>query len=291
MLALIQKAGGQLNATNLQKLLFLFTRQQKEKSFDFVPFKYGCYSLQAKYDLSVMEKQELVEKLTSDNLSIWQTKTQTNYLKQLKPIDVSILNSTFNRFGSFSTAELIHYTYIKYPYYAINSTIKEGVLNSLELERVNMQVKKNNEVKLFSIGYEGISLETYLNKLIINGVNVLCDVRKNPLSKKFGFSKTQLLNACNNVGIEYIHIPELGIISDKRKSLNSPNDYKVLFDEYKSATLKDNKESLNQIIQLVKQHKRIALTCFERTPSMCHRSRITEELKNSPYWKIPIKHL
>lgn len=54
-------------------------------------------------------------------------------------------------------------------------------------------------------------LEQYLNKLIENDVKVLCDVRRNPISMKFGFSKHQLIKACNGVGIEYKHIPEVGI--------------------------------------------------------------------------------
>ncbi|WP_200885350.1 DUF488 family protein [Jejuia pallidilutea] len=59
-----------------------------------------------------------------------------------------------------------------------------------------------NDITLFTIGYEGISLEHYLNKLIRNNIKLLCDVRKNALSMKYGFSKSQLKNACEGVCIK-----------------------------------------------------------------------------------------
>ena len=46
-----------------------------------------------------------------------------------------------------------------------------------------------------TIGYEGLSLEQYIVTLLINDVRVLCDVRKNAYSQKFGFSKNQLAKA------------------------------------------------------------------------------------------------
>ena len=34
------------------------------------------------------------------------------------------------------------------------------------------------------------------------------------------------------IGIKYIHIPDLGIDSDKRQELNTMSDYNKLFEEY-----------------------------------------------------------
>ncbi|MDG5800640.1 DUF488 domain-containing protein [Marinilabiliaceae bacterium ANBcel2] len=90
---------------------------------------------------------------------------------------------------------------------------------------------------MFTIGYEGISLEQYINKLIVNDIKVLCDVRKNSFSMKYGFSKKQLKTTCDGVGIAYIHIPEVGIESDKRQELNTQADYDKLFKIYKTDTL------------------------------------------------------
>ncbi|WP_322789506.1 DUF488 domain-containing protein [Bartonella elizabethae] len=56
----------------------------------------------------------------------------------------------------------------------------------------------------FTIGYEGKSLDHYLNCLIENNVKTLCDVRKNPISRKHCFSKRQLEKAISNIGIKYM---------------------------------------------------------------------------------------
>ena len=88
---------------------------------------------------------------------------------------------------------------------------------------------KGTKTIMFTIGYEGISLEEYLVRLIKNDVKVLVDVRNNPLSMKYGFSKSQLKKYCASLGIKYAHFPEVGIQSDQRQELNSQNDYNKLF--------------------------------------------------------------
>lgn len=61
---------------------------------------------------------------------------------------------------------------------------------------------------------------------------MLCDVRRNPWSRKYGFSKSTLSNACEGVGIRYEHLPELGIVSDARRNLETQADYDALFAHY-----------------------------------------------------------
>ncbi|MCS2389053.1 DUF488 domain-containing protein [Bacteroides thetaiotaomicron] len=63
---------------------------------------------------------------------------------------------------------------------------------------------------------------------------MLCDVRKNAYSQKYGFSKGQLEKACTGVGIKYIHIPQLGIESEQRQDLKSQKDYEILFESYEN---------------------------------------------------------
>ena len=48
ILALLEALDKDVSAKSMQKFLFLLTRKQKgDKSFDFVPYKYGCFSFQA----------------------------------------------------------------------------------------------------------------------------------------------------------------------------------------------------------------------------------------------------
>src|SRR5690606_17292644 len=164
---------------------------------------------QANQDLSTMIKLGNVER----DKNTWKCIDKIDYKTQLKKEDIASINWVYRCYQNFDGESLIKETYRKYPFYATKSKIAEEIINIEELEIVNDQKRSYNESMFFTIGYEGISLETYLNKLILNDVKLLVDVRKNSFSMKYGFSKSQLQNACEGVGITYTHMPELGIES------------------------------------------------------------------------------
>lgn len=282
LLALLEVLGGKLTAKQLQKYLFLFTRQQSVKSFDFVPYYYGCFSFQANQDIATMEKYGYLQIAEQNEIRFIQLKQQGQYLQYLNMFDQEALREIKTRFGNMSQDELIRYTYLKYPYYATKSTIAVTLLTKDELTKIEQQKRHYHEPRLFTIGYEGSSLEKYMNCLIINDVHVLCDVRKNAYSQKYGFSKSQLSIACKGVGIEYIHIPELGIESDKRRELNHQHDYDFLFEDYENYTLPKNQDSLLKVRNIINNDKRVALTCFEKDPGQCHRTRVADALMKLP---------
>ena len=161
-----------------------------------------------------------------------------------------------------------------YPYYATRSVIAEGLLSPEELARVRAAEPCVQGSCICSIGYEGLSLENYLNRLLRHGVRVVCDVRKNPLSRKFGFSKTTLKYALENLGIEYRHFPQLGIVSDKRRKLTCQADYDALFADYERTTLPPEQTTIKTLAKLLEEKERIALLCFEKLPQQCHRTRV-----------------
>ena len=291
LLALLETFGGNLTAKSLQKYLFLFTRNQENPAFDFIPYKYGCFSYQANQDILTMQKYGYIEIIEKANGRLISLQQGNPIFPLLMESDQIKLKETKQRFEHFTQTELIRFTYQKYPYYAINSSIAQDLLTVTELKIVEQQRVNKSEQQLFSIGYEGISLETYINKLIQNDVHVLCDVRKNAFSQKYGFSKNQLQKACEGVGIQYVHIPELGIESDKRQTLNSQKDYDILFEQYEHTTLKEKKEYIFKIKQIIETEKRVALTCFEKDPVQCHRTRIIKVLMNLPEIKYSYKTL
>jgi uncharacterized protein (DUF488 family) len=278
ILALLQKFEGELLSTPLQKYLFLLTRLQKNKAFDFIPYKYGCYSLQANQDLMVLEKMGYVTREQNKNSILWKLASTDDFIGSIKKEDVSCLNNIHRTFSNYRTNELIKYTYLNYPFWAVNSTILNDLLTDEERLKVLQQRKHSEENVLFTIGYEGISLEMYVNKLILNDVKVLCDVRKNSYSQKWGFSKATLQDACEKVGIKFIHIPQLGIESNERQELNGLDDYKRLFANYEVTTLVENKRFLLELADIVTLNNRVALTCFEKDVQMCHRGVVASEL-------------
>jgi uncharacterized protein (DUF488 family) len=287
LLALLQQFGGSLDKMELQKYLFLFNQRKDDPFFEFIPYKYGCFSYQANQDLSTMVKYNQVE----ESHSTWKILDDIDYKKQLTLKDKIELAKFYNQFHTLKGTELVRYVYENYPYYAINSEIANGILSNSSLQKVKEIKPIKYDYFLFTIGYEGKTVEHYTNQLIKNDIKVLCDVRKNPVSMKYGFSKNQLKNIVENIGIKYLHFPELGIESDKRQNLNSKEDYKKLFDDYVENTLPSKVNEINNLSDIFLENKRIALTCFEADHNTCHRSRIANVLIEKFELKYPIKHI
>jgi len=165
------------------------------------------------------------------------------------------------------------------PFFAINSEIASKVLTDNELKVIDrFRPQPPLEEHLYTIGYEGRSLEQYLSTLIQKNVKVLVDVRKNPISRKYGFSKKVLGSACEKLDIKYVHLPELGIPGELRRHLTTQADYDKLFTEYKSEILPGQESSLEKIITLLIVYKSIALTCYELSPAQCHRSAVSNAI-------------
>ena len=287
LLALIQAFGGRLSPIDLQKYLFLFTElYQEAKSYEFVPYKYGCFSFQCYADRRKLEELGLLKSIND-----WEISDNTDYLRTLDMSTRKALERFADTYKDISGNSLIKEVYRRFPYYAINSKIAVDLMNDDELKRIEEARPTSETFAFFTIGYEGKSFENYLNRLIRNNIRVLCDVRKNPLSRKYGFSKSTLSETLQKLGIGYVHIPELGIVSDKRKSLTCQADYDRLFAEYERSTLQANSDAVERLYNIFQRNKRVAITCFEANHCMCHRSRVAKALSQRPDWNYGITHI
>ncbi len=144
---------------------------------------------------------------------------------------------------------------------------------------------------LFTIGYEGKDIEEYVQVLEENMVKVVVDVRRNPISRKYGFSKTRMREMLASEGIDYIHLPKLGIESARRRSLKTRADYNALFLWYEKEVLDKEKIALGEIIERISSDKRVALTCFEADPTLCHRSKVLERISEIASSGLKLIHL
>lgn len=287
ILSLLQLFGGELEKIRLQKLLFLFSQQQTTATYDFVPYKYGCFSYSANADLTTMATKGIL----SESETSFSRTEPTDYTKTLKEADRKLLYQVKKLYGSMDANALMKHTYVNYPYYAINSVKARSILAPIELDRVDAMRPSEDDTVLFTIGYEGISLEEYLNRLVKNNVKVLADVRRNPQSMKYGFSKTQLTRSCASLGITYMHFPEVGIQSDLRQELNSQSDYDKLFTLYREQELPNTLPTQQSILNTLQQHKRVALTCFEKDICQCHRKHLAEAICALPSFDYKLKHI
>lgn len=264
-------------STDFQKLLFLYTKEWEAKpSFEFVPYQFGSFSFS-----SYADKRRLIERgLLKDDSQRW---VLTEKGRQEANRNHAIIART-RRFSenhkSLRGDSLIAEVYRRYPYYATRSLIAKRVLpKAADQMAISAAKPSPRGPGLVTIGYEGKSLENYLNVLLRDSVTILCDVRRNPLSRKYGFSKSTLAKACASVGIRYEHIPELGIASEDRQELKSQSDYDALFSVYKREALPLQTAALKKIWGWVQQEShRVALTCFEAQACQCHRHCVSDAL-------------
>ncbi len=128
---------------------------------------------------------------------------------------------------------------------------------------------------VFTIGYEGRTVDDLVGELVANGVEVLVDVRLTPTSRKRGFSKRSLAEAVTASGIEYAHVPELGNPKDNRDGLHR-RDPDAL------ARYERVLDAAQPAIEALAHRSRasvIALLCFERDSAICHRSSVVDRLR------------
>ncbi len=279
LLQFIDFAGDSVSKIDLQKLLFLAHQQGKISYFDFVPYHYGCYSFQAAHDLDLLEKTGWI-KTTKNDIQLQQSVDRVDFTKNGEKAEI---RRFFNEHKELRGNRLIKYVYERFPYYATKSKIAHQVLDKRPTATKNVDGET-----LYTLGYEGMSFEAYVNKLIKNGINVLCDVRKNPLSRKFGFSKGVMSRLLPRLNISYVHIPELGIVSSQRKELRTPSDYEALFKTYSEA-LPSKEKHVSVIQELIDKKKNVALTCYEHEPGFCHRSHITGFMEKK--YSVNVNHL
>lgn len=285
LVCMLQAFGGHLPNTDFQKYLFLFTQEfEKKPSFDFVPYRFGGFSFQ-----SYADKRRLIDIGILDNENDWQlkdrssTKNDTACEKDLRRF--------YAKYSLLKGEELIKDVYRRYPYYAIKSEIASQYMNVQERRVIEQERPMADDPCLFTIGYEGISIDTFLNRLIKNNIKVLVDVRRNPISRKYGFSKKSLSSIVKSVGIEYSHHFELGITSEKRQHLITQADYDHLFTSYENDVLSNKLKALQNLFTFFCNKKRIALMCFEADSSMCHRKRLAKAMTTLPKWHYTIEHI
>lgn len=274
LLGLLTELGGEVRSTDFQKLLFKFTmEEEKAPSYEFIPNRYGCFSR-----TSYADKRKLIDEGYLVNNESWVL---------ARPFHVpNVIRQKVRRFAwrnrHLRGDSLVKDVYLRYPHIAWRSEILDRVIDdSTEIERIRSARPIPKGPGVATIGYEGRSQEAYLNALLADGITILCDVRKNPLSRKFGFSKKALASGCESIDIRYEHLPELGISREQRGELNTQADYDTLFETYEENSLPQQQESIEIIAKWVRSGERVALTCYELRPEQCHRHCVAEAVEHT----------
>lgn len=140
---------------------------------------------------------------------------------------------------------------------------------------------------IFTIGYEGLSIDEFMALLSDNGVDTVVDVREFPLSRKRGFSKNALANTLHEAGLEYVHMVNLGCPKPVRNQYREDGDWK----RYTIGFLKHLKKQTAAITELAElaQSSNCVLLCYEADYNYCHRLMVANAVRE--LCGAAVKHL
>ncbi|MFH1011531.1 MAG: DUF488 domain-containing protein [bacterium] len=150
--------------------------------------------------------------------------------------------------------------------------------------RDRAEASSQARLPLFTIGYEGRTLTEFLDIVADKRISAILDVRRDPVSRKKGFSKTALKEALAERGIEYVHLPELGVPRDIRQRYLQKGEADSL-QKFVHASLAQHDGLLRETLQRF-SGKAICFLCFERDPAYCHRSLIANHLARKGLYEI-----
>ena len=128
---------------------------------------------------------------------------------------------------------------------------------------------------LFTIGYEGSTLERVLTAVRDAGVRMLVDVRAVAASRKPGFSKRQLAASLGETRIGYVHLQGLGTPTAGRLAVRAgrADVMRTIFAEHMQSDVAQF--DLSNAVALASE-RAICLLCFERDHAVCHRSIVAD---------------
>lgn len=130
--------------------------------------------------------------------------------------------------------------------------------------------------EVFTIGYQGSSLQDVFAELAAANVSVLVDTRHTPMSRRPEFRRAALEAALTEAGIRYVPAKELGAPKDLRAM--APLDWEGFADGYRERLTRVGEE-LEALVPIVAT-ERVCLLCFEADPAACHRSLLAHEIES-----------
>lgn len=126
---------------------------------------------------------------------------------------------------------------------------------------------------IYSIGYATKPIDTFIEQLKRYEINIVCDVRSVPFSKRFfDYHQDAIKQHLQNAGIRYLYLGEqLGPRSkDPEHYVECDRGLQVQFDRLMESNLFI--QGMKRLRRGQQKGFRIALMCAEKDPATCHRS-------------------
>ncbi len=274
LVALVQEAPLlKASSAQLADWAFLLKHQNRidehGRFYDFVPYDHGPFSFLMEHEIMRLVDEGVLT--VCDGFLCAQSSRAGGIAEELPSTQRTLVSLLAEEYGRLSEEELLNIVHCCYPWYASRSTA------------INCVSKACAEAEaVYTIGYEGLSIDAFLDALLRRGIEVVLDVRAVPHSRKHGFSRPELEQKCANMAIEYCHLPEAGIPSVVRREADSEGD---LWRHYSSAILPTIPDTISRITTTCSQRP-TALLCFEADPIYCHRHVLAQTISTAAGFDI-----
>jgi uncharacterized protein (DUF488 family) len=137
----------------------------------------------------------------------------------------------------------------------------------------------SRHLNIYTLGYQGVNVPSYVEKLKAAGVGIVADVRETPWSHKRGFCKNILSSELSKAGIDYVHVKSAGNPKENRRTSSNLAECLRRYRDY----LKENPTGIADLIDVVRtaasRNRTVCLTCFERDVNDCHRSILVDAMR------------
>lgn len=273
VLAVLETAGRPVSAIELVKWMFLLRHETslgKESAFyDFVPYRFGPFSFALYRELSTLQRDGYVTDEHPQLSLAKATREEARERSSDLPKDwMRAIREVVVRRGSQSQDELLRDIYTRYPWFATKSELAH-------LKPRESGPSPQTDIAVYTVGYEGKSVDGFFNGLLESRIAAIVDVRANPISRKYGFAKRSMSEIARKLGIGYEHLPELGIASSERADLDDYASYQRLLDRYETVMLPGRREAIDVAVEHL-QERPSALLCMEKDVTCCHRGRLAK---------------
>jgi uncharacterized protein (DUF488 family) len=125
---------------------------------------------------------------------------------------------------------------------------------------------------LYTVGYEGTDLATFIACLRESNVATLVDVRELPMSRKRGFGKSALASELREAGIDYVHMRSLGCPREVRLRYRADRSWARYTRDF-LAYLATQREAVEDLASLA-EGRTCCVMCFEADFAACHRTYV-----------------
>jgi len=132
---------------------------------------------------------------------------------------------------------------------------------------------------LYTLGYQGVDVNTYVRRLKAAGVGIVADVRETPWSHKPGFCKNALISELSKAGIDYIHVKSAGNPKENRRTAPDLAECLRRYKQYLTTNPMGVADLVGVVRAAAAQNRTVCLTCFEKDVKDCHRSILVTAMK------------